>query len=361
MPKKLSTREKNDIMYVMKKGETGKTNVLDLTDDIQHRFYLRQLELAGITEQKRPYLYQSIDGLRQKQQQYKQYKQFLQYFLNAASSVQDTSVNVVTELSTLDGQAFSASAVSSVPNGTVMTLVTIGMYDSNFDPIGPVGSTQQFNQGVCAVAETKGSFGTPMPSEGREINAIATYNYVNSSGQTISNTAVTTYKFPQKITISAPVISDANKKAPTHTKIKLCMNRADNDCDYNYTQGTTGPYTVVLPFQGEIDYFDPIDQIVYDKDGNALNASCTISVAATGQGGTAVTPPTDYNFFKDKSTVINGKSITWNVPWLRFDNTEAKAPIYSTGQDMYFIFQLNVPVKAQTIVAFITNAPSEMT
>jgi len=361
MLKQLSSKDKSDLMYVQALCRNGSSTTLDMSDPVQKSFYEKQLELANISKERRPNFFKNLDALTKTHEMYKEQKSIMKHLLGDANAVPDNSVNAVTQLSTADGQNFVAGAVSSVAKGTQMTLVTIGLFDADFNSIGAVGKTEEFNNGICTVATATGSFSTPMPAEGREITAVATYNYTTVNGMTAKNAMVTTVKFPKELHIDAPVISNANKTDPTHKKIKLCMNRADSDCDYNYTSGPTGSQTVVLPFKGYINYFDTVDQITFDRQGNPLNASCTFSVAATGNGGSAVTPPTNYNFFTDQKTSISGSTISWDVPWLRFDDTQAYGPIGSAGQDLYFIFQLTVPVKGQNVAAFITNAPPEKT
>ncbi len=337
----LSVLEKEDIRYLVQKAGNGSPMLLDLSDERQERFLHKQLELAGIQPGRNPQLFKTIADAKVRHARHgvprSEYVQ-----INGASQL--TAVNVISQIDTTDGQNYVAAAISSIPGNAYNVTVTLGIYDGDLNPLGDVAEIRQYT-GVTMDLQATGKFSTPMPSEGRSVMSILTYQYSNDQGTYHGTMPVETYSFPKLISNISP--SDINKR----NHIKVCLTRHDGDCDY-WDHESSWKGIVKIPVKGSVEYYSDIDPIQFRPNGTPINASCTIQVVKQVQPGSPITPPPDFSFFKDPKTTVSGPLLSWDLGWLTFDK-----PNFNAGDLVYYIFNVNIQTGGKNVAAFITNAP----
>ncbi|MDD2400849.1 MAG: hypothetical protein PHI90_08325 [Clostridia bacterium] len=344
MIKQLNETDRRDIEHIISKVHNNHFMHFDLSDEKQYRFYKRQLELAGFSAGRHKQLFKSVEEGRE------------EHIKNGGAENQPAMgvnknaapVNVVTQINTVDGQNYSASALSSIPGGADTTIMTLGLYDENYNLLGPVKKVMNCNKEKVVALDASGSFSSAIPTGGRQFYAIATYQYeIIGEGTYKGVVPVSTYNFPKETKNVSPT------QMVTHTSgrlIKVCLTRNDGDCDY--WKRWSG--MVEIPIKGSIEYFDNIDPILYDGQGKPTNASWVIQIARTDEGGNPIEPPSSFEFFKDTNTKISGKILSWDLGWMKF-----APPNFDSGDRVYYIFSVTVQTGGKDVTTFITNAPSE--
>lgn len=345
MPLQVSEFDKQDIAHIISRSRNNEFMLFDFSDDKQYRFYKRQLELAGFSADRYNQLFKSIEDTRTRGLQ-KDASDTNGFSMRQNSNTE--WVNVITQINTTDGLNYSASALSSIPGGTVITTMTLGIYDENYNLLGSVSKIMDCTEKVVTLT-AHGKFNTAMPSEGRQLYAIATYQYElpNGGGTVKGVVCVSTFNIPKEIRNISPTQLVAHAKQKL---IKVCLTRDDGDCDYKKKYEGK----VEIPIKGSIVYFDNIDPIEYDGQGKPSNASWTIQIARTDEGGNPITPPEEFEFFKDINTKINNNILSWDLGWLKF-----APPNFNTGDRVYYIFNVTIRTNGKDVTAFITNAPSD--
>jgi hypothetical protein len=344
----LSVLDKEDVRYVVQKAGNGRSMLLNLSDERQERFLNKQLELAGIHPKRRPQLFKIIADSKVRHARYGAPQS--EYVRDVGGS-QLTSVDVITQLDTIDGQNYVAEAISSIPGISHNITLTLGIYDGEYNPLGEVIKVEKHNNDTTFLFQASGSFSSPMPPEGRSVMSILTYLYSNDQATISGVMPVETFYFPKKITNIDP----SDRKTGDGT-IVVCMLRDHGqygDCDYRNAEWPGGP--VQVPIKGQIEYFSEIDPINFGHDGIPTNASCTIQIAQKDHLGNPIKPPDNFNFFTDKNTTVNGSVLSWDLGWLTFDN-----PNFNQGELVYYMFNVIIQVGGKNVAAFITNAPSSL-
>jgi hypothetical protein len=338
--KKLTAQEKADVRYVRKQYEQKGEHDLDLRDKANYRFVVSQFERAGLTRTRYPQFYRSIDGLAKTGP-----------VAAPAALVTDTTepINAVIEVKTNDQQSFAAQALSSIPGGTISTLLTLGVYDENDDPIGPPSEIKDFASGRDVLINANGAFATPTPEEGRLVQAVGMYFYEDSVGGHHAGPMMAAFAFyPKKIQDDAPIaIKNPNQ-------IVVCLNRTGvtSDCDYdcsagvNCTQQPPDPWKVQFPVKGYIEYFKNID---VGQDGKPSNATARIVTTFTQSGGACKLPLE--NFFANPNTKVeNGNRLVWNI-----DPAVFGTACYPGRSDVTYAFFVNLYTQGVPIAAYINN------
>jgi len=328
-----SKQDREDLLYMISKATNGIAREMDLTDKREYRYYKRQLELSGITPKLFPQTHKVIEmaarnvGLAD---------------MNATAD-NGTPVNVVAEIASRDnGVNYETTVLSSIPGGTHDTTITARLHDENMNPIGPISVKKDSGGGKGLYVNATGSFTSPIPPGGRRLYAVATIQYTNAEGTHKLNVFSTTVNFPKEINNTDP--RDINLDG----KIKVCLTRSDNDCDYRHDQHDI----VRIPVKGNIVYFGNID---VDANNRPVNATNVLEVARTDEGGSPLTPPPGFNFFTDPKTIVSGAVLSWDLGWVNFDK-----PNFNSGDNVYYIFSVVLQVGGQSVTAFITNAPSSV-
>jgi hypothetical protein len=347
----LTKGQREDVAYVLAKIPNGGTVTFDMSDPVQYRFYLNQLKLAGLTPQRSPQLFRRLDVARRRSQSSPPRGPVLKD--GAAGG--PTAANIITDLKTNDQLTFVANALSSIPGGSYATVLTLGLYDVNNNPIGATQQTTQFNQGQNVKISAQGQFQSRAATNGQLAQALGTYFYEDKDGNAYQGAfAVRSAFYPQNITNLAPkVINNPNL-------ISICLDRMGSlsGCDYACPQGlnctrTTQPPNqvpnVIFPINGSITYFDDIDPIQYDQQGNPTNAFSLVTVVFTQSGGNCLQSLTT-NFFKDPNTVVNGKTLSWN-----FNPAQFGTACYPATSPTTYSFSVYVSVKGSPVWAFINN------
>lgn len=334
---RLSIKEKQDIEYVVNLSEMGKPMPLNLKDDIQYRFYMRQLELAGVTSETYPQLFRSIEESRaiHRQSGIPQ-----EAFYNTELGIEEAQeMNLITELGPTDEQQFFAAGLSSIIGGSNVTHLTLGLYDHENNPLGTVAQQVEYNSGE--------NFGITVATQNssRYVKAVMTYFYELRSGKTISGTvSMATESYPKMINHEDPM----PVRNPQKNYTKVCLNRNASDCDYCLVGGRTN---VIFPIKGSINYNGNIDPIQFDSQGHPINAYASISITRTEKGGGCFLIE-KHNFFKHENTIIKDHTLSWDL-----EPGEFGEACFGSGDDITFTMYVSVPVERKGVMATITNAP----
>lgn len=346
---KLTEAEKNDIRYVLQKGRNGAATPLDLSDPRQNRFLKKQFALAGRTPRLNPELFRSLQrALRRGRQA-----------LAVTTGTVPTGpqpVDMITDIKTDNQQSFITNAMSSVQGGTSVTMLTLGLYDANENPIGPVGTITKYGGGQDVRVSAQGAFPNPPASTGQLVQAIGTYFYEKNGIQYGGDFVATSNAVPISITNNAPKLMVAG-----HTQIYICLNRGgayEQDCDYacsrgwNCTNTPNAGLNAIFPVSGEVVFPGPIAPIQYDQEGIPTNAFSRITIAWQVAGG-GCNQQEQTNFFKDPNTIINGNTLTWNLNPAQFG-----LACYQASAPILYSFAVWVTVNGQPVYAYINNTGS---
>jgi hypothetical protein len=341
----LTATDKADMAYVHKRMGSRNSAPLDLSDPIQKRFLLRQLQLAGVTPQQNPQLFRSIRNAHPAKK-----TKALAAEGTAPSGPQPLSL--ITDLKTSDQKSFVADALSSVPGGTTVTVLTLQVEDQNGNPVGTPEVVKSYAAGQNVRISASGQMQTAAPAQ-----AVGTYFYEKDGVPYAGNLQVLTQGVPTSINNLAPT----NKISNPPATINLCVNRfgSASGCDYactssppfncNQTANPGNPPNIIFPVQGNIVYPGNIDPIQYDGQGNPTNAYSRITVAFNQVGGTC-SQTESTNFFKDPNTKVQGNTLSWNLNPAQFG-----VACYQPGGAATYAFSVYVTVGGQIIWAFINN------
>lgn len=338
--KKLTAQEKSDLKHVREQYKQNGEHDLDLRDKANYRFMVSQFERAGLTRTRYPQFFRSIDGLAKTGP-----------MAAPAALATDTTepVNAVIEVKTNDQQTFAAQALSSIPGGTNSTLLTLGVYDENDDPIGRVNEKKDFAAGKDVLINADGQFATPTPPEGRLVQAVGSYFYEDTVGGHHAGPMMAAFSFyPKKIQNDAPVAI----KNPA--QIVVCLNRTvqNQDCDYdcstglNCTKQPPSDWDVRFPLKGYIDYFKPID---VDGNGKPAGATSRIVTTFTQSGGACKLPFTSF-IANPNTKVENGTRLVWNIDPASFGNA-----CYPGKSDVTYAFMITLYTQGVPIGSYINN------
>jgi len=348
MTKQLSTQDRCDILYIVDKFGMCKANLLDMSDDIQYRFISRQLELINLEQDESLKLQENLKALKASQLKYKDSLSSIALSTGVSDAAEVPPLIAITSISTCDSQYFEAGIVASISDPPQITVLILGLYDDEFNPIGKMASLQNFNEGI-SVLTAKGSFDAPLP-EGKTVYAVGSCCYVTQNGMQVANVVSSVCSYPKCIQVKAPTISEEHMHDPNHKYVLICHNRDSEDCDYIYEDMNKN---TKIPMEGSISLNENIDELFYDKNGKAINASFQIYVIGVDASDNRVPNINNFDIFKDPGTVISDNTFSWKftIPCSNYPTP----PYYN--QAYYLIFRLTLPVKGKNVSAFITNMP----
>lgn len=340
----LSAQDKSDIAYIAKLPRHGTAVEFDLSDPIQYRHFMRQWELGGATAKLYPELFKSFEETRQKHQARR-------VAANAAKPLNlerditpmSTPAQPIVPLNYLSGfgpaapGTYAVTAVTSVPGtmqvpGTV-TATTVGLYDSNNNPLGPATTVEQYGNG----AQMRNPTSAPAPVSG-DVIAQGSYFYktvVNgvivphAGGMSVRSAQSTSGQYT--MTHLSPIDVNGNGT------IKICIVRNDGDCDYRSLQ-VGGQFIVQFPIQDTLSIPDTLQSIANQQAGGWVQI--TVSQPDAGSGG-GCTLPANFNFWNG-ATII-GKKITWNFNPGPFSNPGgASVPCFPSNTNVVYDLQVYV-------------------
>lgn len=342
-------QDKTDVAAIIKSSKSGIPMQLDMSNPQHYRFFTRQMASVGVTPDRYPQLYQTIEAARKTKLPKVETRSMLQ--LSAASPAVNANpamgyavvpIQTLTSLGTNDGGAtYSVSALSSVP-APIMSNLTVGLYDTSGNSLGtPVQVTSATQSGTDLNAVATGTATTrDMPVVG-----MATYYYVDQYGT--PNTGIvsaTVTSIPSSITNLAPMPLQGQ------TFTKLCLGRTGTDCTYTPVGGSSS--NVIMPVQGSVTFSSPINT------APATPNSAWVSMARpdTGQGGgCSILNTTD--FFGDPNTVINGNTISWNFANMQFQPIQSGCLNVNATAIYTLTLGLTIGNLPQTFVS-ITSSPT---
>lgn len=338
---KLTAQEKSDMRHVIDQHKRNGDVDLDLRDPANYRFMVRQFERAGYTRGRYPQLFGALDGLAKSGP----------VALAAKITVDNPTeaLNTIIEVKTNDQKSFAAEALSSIPGGTVATMLNLGVYNENDDPIGPVTEKKDFKGGTDVTIHADGAYETPTPTEGRLVQAVGSYFYEDAAGGHHAGPMTATFAFyPKKIQDDAPIAI----KNPA--QVVVCLNRTvqNGDCDYdcstglNCTKQPPNDWQVRFPLKGYVDYYKNID---VGPDGKPAGATSRIVTTFTQSGGACKLPLTDF-FANPNTRVENGNRLVWSIDPAVFGNA-----CYPGKSDVTYAFMVNVYTEGTPISAYINN------
>lgn len=346
-------QQKADIQYVLSLDKGTGFTPLDLKDDRAYRFFMNQLHRAGISEERAPQLHRVIEESRQSTAAGSGCDS------QAISSGKVAPIIKITDLGTENAQshAWYSSGLSSIPEGSTTSRLTLTLYDKDLIPIGPTGDASDYEAGTNLTVDTSGDLPAP---EDNQVQGIMSYIYIKDGLPCQGFATSLTATFPQSIQNDAPVIT---VQQPDHNQIKVCLNRQNaQDCDYY--QDTTIE-NVEFPVQGNTVYFGDIEPLQFDQQGNPTNAFARLQVTRPGEdlgGGCDLCLGGDCQldvFFSDPATVINGDTLSWSLNPAQFGDGSA---CFANGAQMVFTMAVQVSVipeggtNGAPVAFFITNA-----
>lgn len=346
-----TSQEKEDMLYVLNRLEEAKPTPVDLSDDVQYRVYMRQLAASGITAKKYPQFFKTIEAVRALHK--RSGPPDRKAFLISATTTTIQPINVITQFGLNGtGQQIETSGLSSVKGGTIVTTLTLGVYDTSGNALGTPTQNVQYNQGenmgvrFSANAPSMTAATTPA-----KYMSLYHWSYVARDGTPyIGDMKVSAVLKPVQINNIAPKQTVSHASA----QILLCQGRSGTNCDYGNLPGSQS--NLVVPSQGNIVYTGNIDSIRYDASGQPTNAFCYFFVTLPDGGGGCPPLQGNINFFKDPNTTVVGNTLTWSRSP---SNPISFGPAcFALYQNVIYTMLVQVSIGGQPVTASITNAPN---
>jgi hypothetical protein len=245
----LTEQERGDLEYVTNLKPQGVHHLLDLSDEAQYRFLMRQVRGSGATPERYPQLFADLDTARSA------HKNDGPEAITAASTEDPAGLTDANAISAFgpDGNGNAAAqGFSSIPGGTFSTQLFMQVFDVGTGSL--LSSTLQppvFGQGQYQPIQTAGSPAT------QGMRTILTYSYTSAStGVPQSGTVhFTTDERP----VSDPVITQPSLKPEHATKpnIVIGLGRGlgnSTDVDYWFQQPSIANPNVTVPFVGNVTF-----------------------------------------------------------------------------------------------------------
>jgi hypothetical protein len=349
----LSSEDKADIQRLIAESRPGEPTPLDFSKEHHYRFYRGRLQRAGITKESFPRMFKVLEQTRQQHlksgppEVYCPKVPSLKQTQNKTADTStgtDYSVGPIQQITTLgsdNDRDYQTSALSSVPNQPYESTLTLGLYTTAGDPIGPSQFVKQYAAGEDLQVETNGT----LPEGQQEAVSIAAYFWQDQSGTPYHGYIhASSTSAPTRIINDDPVI-----KVPGNTDIVVCLGRRLGNCDYD-PEGGTGT-NVLLPIKGSITYGDNIDPV---QPGHS-NVFSLITMARPdpGEGGGCTIKSTD-DFFADPKTTIVENTLTWDLDPAHFEPAQG---CLTPNAKAIYTFTVMVSIEGLPVYVSITNAP----
>ncbi|MBS1911327.1 MAG: hypothetical protein JST22_05020 [Bacteroidetes bacterium] len=333
MPSILDPIDRADILHMRNSALPGIPTLLDFSNDIHYRFYLKQLALAGIDREHYPEQFSVLERTREQHR-----LSGPQTMAEEDDSYDYQPIQAITSLGTSDDVNYDSSSMSSVPDNPYVSQMTLGMYDENGSSIGTVQFAQQYNSGtdLNLLAD-----GVSQPSE-TVVTAIATYMWQDQSGNAYHGyLQASTSQAPTNITNIAPMPDAAKGQTVT----KLCLGRTGDDCTYTPVGGSGS--NVLMPVAGSITFSADI------STNPPTPNTCLITMARPDpdQGGGCTIKSTS-NFFGDPNTIISGQTISWNLEPAQFEPANG---CLTANSEAIYTFTISLTVNNLPVYVTITS------
>ena len=209
-------------------------------------------------------------------------------------------VQLITSFGSMDNSnTYQAGAFSSISDSPAASYLSLGIYDQSGNLQGNLAESTEYYSGTNQELNNEGTID---PTD-VEAKAIASYSWVDKVGLSQYGSVYASSSITPPTTIDPGNPKDVNGDGI----IKVCLERAGADCDYQ-PEGGSGT-NVILPINGSITYSAPIDQPFDSANAYSL---ITIARPEVGEGGGCHIESTD-NFFDPTYTTVNGDTLTWNL------------------------------------------------
>lgn len=319
--KKLSMQDHKDLLHVIGKSQPGIPHQLDFSDEIQYRFFMKDLEDAGVIEKDFPQVYKTI--ARAKEAHIAPNgpvlpgtgtpsQQGLENVNIITTAVYNTSpANLAAANTPVATGQCSASAVSTVVGGTIFTTLVLKIIDIATGnvlvskQIGPV-----FGEGEYLPILTEG---TAPGAQGMKV--VFTYSYQQKEGQppVFETVHLDLNDEPVGIpTVTQPVLTPEHL-AQGQKYIKFGIGRPqpgyNPDCDYVWSESTQDHPIVRLPMVGSQKFKSNIVGPLKEE-----NITCYLMLVNKGGAGAPI-KPTGGLLSGIQISPNDPKLLTWNFPY----------------------------------------------
>jgi len=298
--------QRSDLAQILQESKAGIPYTLNLANHIHYRHLVNQLKNAGRTPKNSPQLYKSIARTKKAHKKAPPVQQ--DYAMLAASSSAPESINAIVQLgrSSTSGYSYTAKLLSTVPDGTVSTNLSLQLFDNTTkSSIGQLASNQQYGDGTDATVEASGTWGST-PTNSDEVLASGTVSLQPHSGSPVFlnvHNTVLALEIPR-----TPPTVDKPKQKPNRTVdyILTCLQRSPGntaDCDY-------GPYSgsgrnAQFPMKGSVEYMSAVPTTL-----SADNAEVDFIIWDDSAGGGCTLGETSSNILSNFSTT--GNTVSWD-------------------------------------------------
>jgi hypothetical protein len=172
----LTDNETADYQAVLANVEEAVPTEMDLTDEAQYRFFVRQMQLSGFTADNSSELFTALElsllssangsnGLSG---------------LNGSNTVNETPTFSISKFETSDGMNYTAAAEANLPVPVQVLTLTLELYDENTCRIFSLDTEQKYNcSGTITITTTGRSSLFSIP--GKNITALLIWTYVSLS------------------------------------------------------------------------------------------------------------------------------------------------------------------------------------
>ena len=348
----LTDQEKADLKAVVAKLPQGKPSPLNMADETTRRVFYAQLKRTGIDTSSAPGLMQSLKELETR------------HAAAAPGPVPLGDANTrapaqsILNVSTNDNLYYSATALSSIPGGSVYSTVTLTLLDGDGAIIAESTRSAPNVTGTNVTNTVSGLAGKAGPA-----TAYATFFSEDKAGHILtSQTVMTVYQYPLLITNVNPIDSQGDGQ------INVCLNRSNKNfatpsCDYCYYSGDSNcgqapqANTVMFPISGSIVYSGTIDVAPGSNPAMPNNPTATVSVTDTARGGSCnfSTLP---NIFTSQYVSLSSSTLsTTTYDTLNWNITPASFPqiCYNSGDPLIYNFTVTLSIQGYSVVSQITN------
>jgi hypothetical protein len=309
----------------------------DLSQVTNVQAVITVLSAAGITQDKYPQLYNSLNGAP-----------------SIYQMAQKNGVNLVQAITTAQGGGLqpmnvlapsaaagkvSAEAVASIPNQPYAVANAVGISAGSSVVAAPQGSVTIGGPGHIATTVSGNQTGASQYTA----NGVTVYVYPISALGAVSSK----FSMPPttSVAFAAPLTSsfaDSNgtdivNTSPTNVKgngyIKACIVRGDADCDYLYGL-TSGQWVVTMPIIGSVTFPQPV--AVNPQTGVPTNASYNVAIWYPDVGGGCQMPDAAFA----SQVTVNGNVLSWNANPAQFGTVCSQIPYGVTQSVTYQLTML---------------------
>jgi hypothetical protein len=162
----LTDSEIADFKAVLADVEEAVSTTMDLSDEVQYRFLIRQMELAGLTADSSPELYAAIDDNRESASA-----------PDGSNSLNESPTLSITTPTTSDGRTYTATAEVILPEPVQMITLTLSLYDETSTYLFAQNTEQKFYADGTVTITATGDY----PS-GQGVFAMLLCTYVPQDG-----------------------------------------------------------------------------------------------------------------------------------------------------------------------------------